>query len=152
MNTYDPCNPFIAAVKAEHREMHLALANLQRRLDAIQPGDVAQRLPEVRRQFDELRQRLAAHFQEEEAGGCLDVAVARLPRLGEAVTRIEDEHPRILAALDALLERVAGNTPAEQWPDVLLAYRELATMLAQHEALENRVLEQGFNEDLTTAV
>ena len=72
--------------------------------------------------------------------------------MGEAVTRIEEEHPRILAALDALRRRLAGALTSEQWPDVLLAYRELATMLAQHEALENRVLEQGFNEDLTTAV
>ncbi len=152
MNTHDPCNPFIAAVKAEHREMHLALANLQRRLEAIAPEQVAAKLPEMRQHFEALRKRLAAHFQEEEGGGCLEEAAARLPRLGEAVTRIEEEHPRILSALDALRQRLAGALTSEQWPDVLLAYRELATMLAQHEALENRVLEQGFNEDLTTAV
>ncbi len=152
MNTHDPCNPFIAAVRAEHREMHLTLANLRRRLEAIPPNEVAAKLPEVRQHFEELRKRLAAHFREEESGGCLEEAAARLPRLGEAVSRIEEEHPRILAALDALRTRIAGQLTERDWPEVLLAYRDLSTMLSQHEALENRVLEQGFNEDLTSAV
>jgi hypothetical protein len=141
----------VAHLKEEHREVHALVAGVRRQLEALESADLERQLPLVRRVLGDLRQRLARHFAEEEAGGCLEEAAARLPRLGGAVQQIENEHPLLLAQLDALLDRVRGPLERASWPDVVLGFGNFARALAQHEALENRVLEQGFNEDLTGA-
>jgi iron-sulfur cluster repair protein YtfE (RIC family) len=146
-----PCSPYVAHLKEEHREVHALVSGVRRQVEALTGADLPRQLPVVRRVLGDLRQRLARHFAEEEGGGCLEEAAARLPRLGAAVQQIENEHPRLLAQLDAVLDRVRGTLDAQAWPDVLVGFGDFARALAQHEALENRVLEQGFNEDLTNA-
>lgn len=96
-----------------------------------------------------LRAHLAAHFLQEEQGGFLEESIARMPRLAAAAAGVVREHPRLLAELDGLIERVAvADIPPAAWA---LAGRDFAgfcTHLLAHERNENAVVQEGYNEDL----
>jgi hypothetical protein len=146
MNAHEVCNPFLVAMRAEHRDIHVILTSLREQFEAVASERTAHWLPTLRQRLDDLRECLAAHFAAEEAGGCLDEAVAHLPRLGEAVTQIEHEHSEILARLDKLRERAAADLPTQDRIGLAAAFGEFETQLRRHEACEDAVLAQGFNE------
>jgi len=150
MITLQTCNPFCVAMQAEHRQMHGILTSLREQLESVVPDEAAKSLPMLRQGLDGLRTRLRAHFASEEAGGCLDEAAARLPRLGEEVTQIEHEHEEILALLNRLFDQAALDLPSAEWPTFVAAYAEFEAQLRRHEAREDAVLARGFNEPLNT--
>jgi len=150
MITNQACNPFCVSMQAEHRQMHGILTSLREQLELVVPEEAAESLPMLRQGLDNLRTRLRAHFASEEAGGCLEEAAARLPRLGEEVTQIEHEHEAILARLDKLCDQAAIELPSDQWTTFVAEYAEFEDQLRRHEAREDAVLARGFNEPLNS--
>lgn len=96
-----------------------------------------------------LRDHLAAHFLQEERGGFLEESIARMPRLAAAAGRVVSEHPRLLAELDGLIERLAvADIPVSSWAAVGHDFAGFCDRLLAHERDENAVVQEGYNEDL----
>jgi hypothetical protein len=132
---------------AEHRDLHARLLELRAEFgQPRRPG--AAGLESLRGRLRSLREHLAGHFAQEESGGHLEESIARIPRLSHAARAVVAEHPRLLAELDALLERLAvRDIPDASWTASAGAFATFTEHLLDHERNENDVLQQGYNED-----
>jgi hypothetical protein len=132
---------------AEHRELHARLLDLRAEFGRqASPGAVE--LESLRQRLLGLREQLARHFAQEENGGHLEESIARIPRLFPAARAVVAEHPRLLAELDALLERLAvRDIRVVSWTAAADAFSTFTEHLLDHERNENDVLQQGYNED-----
>ena len=97
----------------------------------------------LHRLCDHMRQ----HFVEEEAGGCLEEAVAQAPHLAHHLRELEEQHALLLAEIEQIIQATDGQAP-EVVQRQFAAIHSFAARLLGHEALENRLLQVGFNEDL----
>ena len=105
--------------------------------------------PELAESLNQLRAKLAAHFEEEECGGCLEEAVVHVPTLSTEAGRILNEHPSLLADLDRLIEQIGVTDRSNRSLDnVEQDFSQFAKRLRAHEAAENRILQQSFGIDM----
>jgi hypothetical protein len=142
----DPdCRCYINHLIAEHRRLHALLRQMRVEMAHSLGPDERPSFAGVQRALTQLREELKQHFAEEEAGGCLDEAVSRCPRLSGEAKRIEEEHPQILAELDRLIAQ--SHTAPPTFPNQVTLQREfdrLCQQLREHEKAENTLLAQGF--------
>lgn len=159
MRDYEECRPYIDHLQAEHRRLHHMIQ--QARGAVIQSGgpDHDASVADILRILRNMREELAHHFAEEEAGGCMDEAVSRCPRLAAEVQRIEAEHPELLAQLDGLIVEAADVEKSVKHRVAFEnAFDNLSRQIHAHEAAENAILRQGFGSNVngedtgTTAV
>src|SRR5262245_4183309 len=93
---------YINHLVAEHRRVHTMLKQTRAAIvRSVQP-DNRPTFVDIVRVLERLRGELAAHFKEEENGGCLDEAVSRCPSLSGEEHRIEGEHGEILTEIERL--------------------------------------------------
>jgi hemerythrin len=148
MNTHNGKDPFYVKALAEHRELSSLVKTIETRLrDALgteAAREAAQReLPEL---FNRLWAYLRQHFAEEEAGGLLDEAISRLPRLGPQVTALERQHEPLLRELGQLLAKVQQcGCSEEKWQCIARELKAFTESLRTHEAAENRLAAEAFN-------
>ena len=149
MRSYEECRPYVEHWIFEHRRLHRLLRAARSSIvhSGGPDGDTVCR--DVVRVLRDLRHELAHHFLQEEAGGCLDEAVSRCPKLSADVKRIESQHPELLAAVDRLIAQ-AQDCDCHVQNQIALhhAFDELCRELDAHEVAENRVLKQGFGTNL----
>jgi len=142
----DPdCRCYVSHLIAEHRRLHVLLRHLRMEMAHSLAPDEQPSFAGVQRVLTKLRQELKHHFAQEDAGGCLDEAVSRCPRLAGEAQRIEAEHPQILAELDRLITQSQKSPPTH--PNQLALQHEfdrLCQQLREHEKAENTLLSQGF--------
>ena len=132
--------------------LKLTLADDMHRVHAALRHDL-ERLPEVlaapdrARQFlAELRAHVAQHFRCEEEGGYMATVLQRRPQSERAVRQLLAEHRPLLEGLDALLKEVgAAERIDEGFRARVGAWAEL---LRRHEAEENVLVEDAFNQDI----
>ena len=135
MNGYDwdQCQGYVRHMDEQHKRLNEELRRLHDELQAGVPR--AAMLDDL----EAMRRDLAAHFREEEDGGCLEEAVCRCPSLAHEVRMIESEHRDLLAQLDAMIARQQAGTIASS--DI----ERFAAALDRHEAAEDHVVQHGFN-------
>ena len=100
--------------------------------------------------LENLRERLEAHFHDEEQAGVLDEIARRAPQLAEMVQRLAAEHETFrnqLKGLEALLATEERLTPA-LWNQLETEFRAFQDRLMHHESVENDLLQQTFSQDL----
>ena len=136
---------------AEHRRVHKLLTEIE---DQWLRTDDSARSPDaitaLRERVEKLRCELANHFAEEEAGGVLEEAAARLPDLGKEVNNLDKQHASLLADLDRIIVGLYTATGSGLIPGELKeAFEKFAGQLKAHEASENRVLAQGFRMEIS---
>lgn len=145
MSDDNECRAYATHLLSEHRRLHEKLRGV--RLAITSSGGRGGKLPfpDVVQVLQQVREELQGHFAEEEAGGCLDEAVARLPRLSAEARRIEAEHPELLRQLDLLIE-IASDHKRVSIDRLAFdkQFDELYRRLHAHEAAENNLLRQGF--------
>jgi iron-sulfur cluster repair protein YtfE (RIC family) len=137
---------YITHIRAEHKRLreYLHLIEQQWTLHHQRPP-AADAASEVLNSLQALRAELAHHFEEEESGGCLEEAVSHQPSLSHEATRLEHKHPELLGQLDRLIERFrALSRPGGSTDKIKQEFRRFAEQLHDHEAAENRILEQSF--------
>lgn len=110
MNGYDwdRCQGYMRHMDEQHKRLNQELRRLH---DEVQGG--APRAA-ILSDLEALRRDLAAHFREEEEGGCLEEAVSRCPSLAHEVRMIEAEHRELLAQLDAMIARMRQTSIVSQ--------------------------------------
>lgn len=129
---------YLTHLRAEHRELDERL----RRIEREWTSEPTKAIRQLIRDLQALRRDLAHHFEEEDSGGCLEEAVSRQPSLGHEVDRLGREHPELLAKLDQLIDTL---TKPDEAKEECLRFAEL---LHDHEAAEDRILEESFGIDL----
>jgi hypothetical protein len=134
---------------SEHREMERRARQLvhlvEKPLEEIQ---IPAATLDLQLHLRELRERLKRHFAEEAAGGYLEEAVARMPKLATDADAVERQHPQLLRDLAALTESAAVvRSSSDAWNQIGIVVRRVAGDVLAHEMAENRIVQQGFNED-----
>jgi len=109
-----------------------------------EPGAWLERLPE---RLQELRRELVAHFGEEEAGGCVEEAVARCPALSGEARHLETEHRELVSELDEVIQlcELIVEPTARDARMLEQEVRAVIHKIKTHEAQENRIIEKGFS-------
>jgi len=146
MNRSDPI--ILGHLLAEHRELFMRMQAVRTALADERPP-TADRFANLRAGLGELREHLREHFEQEEQGGFMEESIARMPRLGPAVSAVMRQHPALLAELDALIERLSGgDISAEAWARAGHDFDHFSATMTAHERSENAVVQEGYNEDL----
>lgn len=138
---------YVDHLLAEHRRLDHLIRSTLATLPAWDDAESSSWLPAMLAGLTAIRDELAHHFREEEAGGCLEEAVARHPVLSSEVAQTQSEHLRLLLDLDELIARSQRlRTPTIREAHVLdQELRAIVQALHAHEARENHVMERGFS-------
>lgn len=145
MRDDDEIRCYVQHLATEHRRLHGILRHLRDSLVYAVGPDEAPSFSEVVRILVRLRDELARHFAQEDAGGCLDEAVSHCPTLSAEVRRIESEHPQLLAEVDRLVARAKQLEPTTVNQFALdHEFEALFHRLRTHEKSEADLLRQAF--------
>lgn len=136
---------YVNHLVAQHKRLHGILRDMRRAIVAsLHQGD-SPTFSTIDPLLVRMRDEVASHFREEEAGGCLDEAVSRCPSLSSTARRIEAEHPHLLEQIDRLCEKARSLPPTPPNQEAIQCDVDTLTReLLAHEAAENRLLAQGF--------
>jgi hypothetical protein len=135
-------NASLAVAMAEaHRALLRELEDLERSAQpcsAAGPKDTSARLAGLRTRLDD-------HFRFEEQNGYMQPVLARAPHLERTVNQLRGEHDELRRSLVALVEEAgAARAPgADFWQKV----RQWITLVREHEARENLLVEEAFNRE-----
>jgi iron-sulfur cluster repair protein YtfE (RIC family) len=137
---------YVEHLTAEHRRLDQLIHQTLARLPNWEQNESSDWPAELITGLAAIRDELARHFQEEEAGGCLEEAASLCPGLSSEVTAIEADHARLLTELDELINRARQLTkPTAREAHALgQELRALANDLHAHEARENQIMQRGF--------
>ncbi len=138
---------YVDHMVSEHRRLDQLLRRTLATVPSWEELDAEDWLPRVRSGLVAIQTELAHHFRDEEQGGCLEEAVARCPQLSADVQKIEAQHDDLLARLSELIDRCqcCGKVKPQQAHCLEQELRQIVRELRIHEALENRIMQQGFN-------
>jgi hypothetical protein len=137
-------DPFYERVLADHRELCRLLTGLQGCFADADEGsqDACRRLPGLLKEFYAY---LQAHFEEEAAGGLLEEAVCRLPRLSKEAMSLERQHVPLLEELHRIVSCVEKCQALQvHEKDLSARFREFANELKLHERSENHLAAEAF--------
>ncbi len=146
MRDVGDCKPFVDYLRAEHARLHKMLNAVSAELNEHNGSQMAV----IEAALLELRDVLRHHFEEEEAGGCLEQAACQCPSLSPEVTALEREHGSLLETMDGLLAQASTATP-EDTSSFIAAFSEFARKLHHHEAAETRILAQAFGMSISSS-
>lgn len=145
----DGCGNFgyVDHMRTEHQRLEQLIHRTLAALPSWEEMDAQAWLPRMTEGLVAIRAELAHHFRDEEQGGCLEEAVARCPQLSAEVQRIERQHEDLLQGLSELVDRCQsrGKLSPEQASALAQELRQVVRELRTHEALEDRIMQQGFS-------
>ena len=149
MASIDRSDPVILGhVLAEHQDLFNRLTAARKAFAAEEPPATA-RVASLQTCLSSLRDHLNEHFTQEDRGGFLEEAVARMPRLGSAVAGLVAEHPALLAELDKIIASLpSSGKSSAAWQQAGHSFSAFADRMLAHERSENAVVQEGYNEDL----
>jgi hypothetical protein len=131
------------SVLDEHRRLRDLIRLLQ--FGMLHPAPNANLM---RRLLDELDGALRAHFEHEEHGGYLHDAVSTAPRLSTLAVRLLDEHAGFLTAVVTLRRLCGSASDAGDWSEFADAYAHFCRRFDEHEAAENRLVQDAMLRDM----
>lgn len=141
---------FFQEIKEVHQELYARLDQVRQlcRLPASSQAH-ARELIDV---LAELRDQLALHFALEEAYGYFEDPVFVAPRLSELAGSLRDEHRVLYLELSDLVELVERwnyrGRLAGLWARVRGRFTQFDDQLLAHEARENELILQAYEDDL----
>lgn len=136
-------------VACQHHELLRRVQSIRNQLEVpIEKEKLASAFVRLREELCQLRSLMDSHFLLEATGGYLEDAVARLPRLAHEASQLEHQHAHLLVEVEGLMDQAAESavTPAG-WQRLGQQYALFAQRMMGHEMAENRLLQEGFNED-----
>ncbi len=141
------CHGIILSVRADHARIRKSLLEV---LNTFRTIDRRARRVEIAVQMIEpltsLLAQLRRHFAaEEEDGGSREEAVCYCPSLTREARRVDEEHPKLLAELEAIVARLREPTPHRGvTAEDQRLLDQFADRLEHHEATEDRILSLAF--------
>ena len=137
MSDEEGCRAYVQHIRSEHQSLERRLANVDA---AFQACDV-----DLVTAMENLKAALVHHFAEEDAGGCVEEAVARCPSLGSQADALEAEHSGRLTDLEAQIETVRKlKQNARSSESLRRAWQLFHARLRKHEEAEDKLLAASF--------
>ena len=142
MNNQQASQSYLGHLRAEHNRLELLSRNIRDRFMGSR-DDSWNRVdrPEIAARLGALQDELAKHIDRENAGGCLEEAVSRLPSLSPSAQKINQENDELKERLQQVMRIVDHGSRA----DAKSAFLAFATDLQRHERFEEKVVAQGLN-------
>jgi hypothetical protein len=141
---------FLLEIKEDNRELRLLLDDCSALL--ARPRGAGVELRRVSQQLGKLRDQLAMHFSLEEAYGYFDDAIDVAPRLSRQAECLKSQHPRLFVALCDLVEEAEQllyhERPPLELDDLASGFARFQQQLQDHEAQEDALIVQVFNEEI----
>jgi hypothetical protein len=141
---------FLLEIKEDNRELRTLLDDCAALL--ARPHGAGVELRRVSQLFGKLRDQLAMHFSLEEAYGYFDDAIDVAPRLSRQAEVLKSQHPRLFVALCELVEEAEQLLYRERVPleldDLASGFARFHRQLQEHEAQEDALIVQVFNEEI----
>jgi hypothetical protein len=141
---------FLQEIKEDNEELWSLLERLQVVVLSEWPPRVSRR--QLHDVLARLRDQLALHFALEEAYGYFEDAIEVAPRLSIKADRLRGQHADFYVEIcdiadhaERLLHR---EVPARSFTHVVARFDDFCEALRRHEAAENQLIQQAFNEDL----
>jgi len=125
---------------------HAALLEDLRRLEEAASAASEESLAWLRGRLDATRMHIGEHFRFEEQNGYLDVVSKREPRLDRAIQQLVEEHRQLAQALDFVVAEVKAATGLDD--KLREEVRGWVKRVRQHEAREDRLIQDAFNLDI----
>ena len=135
--------------RTEHAELHHLLDTVRKQLGTSKEKSQQRAAPSVVAAVNELRDHVERHFDREEHGGWLEETEAHAPYLAHQLTKLERQHkPLRERAAHLVVEAEASEGTTTSTDQLRSDFETFARQLLMHENDEERVLQEGFNEDL----
>jgi hemerythrin len=139
-------HPYLEQALADHRDLHRRIATLRCRLECCVENVTKSDFDNAVASLRDLRNRLQAHFAREEAGGYLDEAISRMPRLASKADRLQRQHAQFVTWADRILQRAVVAEPWQSaWEELRDEFSRLAARIETHEYAEDELLSKAFN-------
>jgi hypothetical protein len=122
----------------EHRRLNQQMESLTLLFAQLESTPTVR--AELLTKLQQFAQEIATHFTEEEEGGCVEEAVCRCPSLSHEASVIERQHRELRAQL-ATIQQAVDTAPSQ----AKTLFADFCGLIEEHEALETRVLQRGFN-------
>ena len=140
----EDCRPFLELLRLEHKQVHEALHQVEQQLQQAAAGAPREALTAAVLSLTALQQQLESHYEQEEAGGCLEEAESRAPSVAPDVRHVKEEHVVLRRDMEQLVQRAQAATDAAAWAEVARDFAHFAEKIRAHEAAENRIMLYGF--------
>ncbi len=143
MTTSPPNTTKFDSVLDEHRHLRDLIRLLQLSMFHPQPNPIV-----IQRLLDELDAALRTHFEHEEHGGYLHDAVSAAPQLSTLAVRLLEEHAAFLATTATLRRHCNSASDSGDWSEFADAYAHFCRQFDEHEAAENRLVQDAMLRDM----
>ena len=141
-------NPFYVQALAERRALHTAVEGLRKFVaDRSSSKATKPQVAELRRCIEKLCDHLARHVTEETAGGCLEEASARNPKIAAEAETLQRQYRDFLKTAEKLRSNAERpSLTAEAWNALRSDCDHFVERLRENEAGESALLQNAFNE------
>ena len=144
MTTQPMTHELCERIRVEHTEIDDLVRTLYRVL-----AERHEPVSRVAHLLESLLERIAAHFMDEESSGLFEDLRRLRPQNSELIQTLEKEHLQMVRDLQQLCLLVPeGEWSPERWTRLEDGFRELGMQMCRHEARENDMLQEAYEEDL----
>ena len=137
-------------IKAVHHQLWRVMSELRKLLESPFPPSIEP--PRFVRLLEQLRDGIGLHFTLEEACGYFDNPVSASPRLSHESLLLRAQHRALYLEISELVERASRDYDRKEQADwirmVAKAFLWFCRRFETHEARENALLQQAYEEDL----
>ena len=141
MDPHDDSHSYLSHLDSEHKRLELLSQNVANRFaNASDVGWERRDRPQIAAQLSALKDELSRHIEEEDFGGCLDEAVARVPSLSESARKIFQENDELKRQLRLVMNLVESGSRA----DAEISFEKFSADLRLHEQHEHELATRGL--------
>ena len=145
----EPYHALVHQVQVQHKELHRILDEIRSLCDRLAaPEQAVGNAVHLQQIVHRLRAFLQRHFQQEEDGGWLEEAAARIPRLSHSLTELEKQHRELLRQTDQVIAQL--ELPPHELFAAVPKLTALVDAIKGHEAREEEVLSQALTKTWTS--
>lgn len=139
MDSLIHCAALFQHLQSVHHKLNCELIEVRHQFESLSAGQTSgPQVDALLERLQRLHRDLLAHYREEEAGGCMEEAIARCPSLGPQSKALMAEHPLLAQALESLITQIQQRRGSPQtWRQ---GYDEFVSQVRTHEAEENRIM------------
>ena len=99
--------------------------------------------------LSDVRDELAEHFKNEEAGGYLDAATNYAPELTKRATELREQHTQLIAKISEIIDALTSpGLNAWDWDNVVAKTLGFLNLLLDHERAENKLVQDAYQQDI----
>ena len=143
MTTSPPNATKLDSVLDEHRHLRDLIRILQ--LSVLHPHP---NVSVTRRLLDDLDTSLRTHFEHEEHGGYLHDAVSAAPHFASLAICLLEEHVDLLSTIVALRRLCVSASEDDDWSKFADDFAQFYRRFDEHEAAENRLVQDAMLRDM----